>query len=313
MSQSITVIIPTFNAGNLFQDVVNNLQSQSLFHQTELIIVDSGSNDNTVKTAKNVGAFVHIIDQNTFNHGGTRNLGASLGKGKYICFLTQDAVPSDPAFLETMMNTIISSNAAACFARQIPRKNASPLIRRDLDQWIGGSPYKKISQFSNLKTFLQIEPIEKYYSCVFDNVASMIRRDVWEKIPFPHTPFGEDMEWAFRALCNGYSIAYEPKAVVEHSHERSSTYMYKRTFVDHYRLNELFGVRTIPGIYHVGKSILSTTVSDWRYLIHQFEPTAAWLHWMKDVPLNAWASAWGQYYGAKAAASGTPIFQSKDV
>lgn len=313
MSQSITVVIPTFNAGELFRRVVQNLLSQTVVNQTQFIIVDSGSTDHTLEIAKELNAIIHTIPQNKFNHGDTRNLGASFGEGEYLCFLTQDAIPANPNFLENMLNSIKNSNSAACFARQIPRKDASPLICRDLYNWVSGSPYNKMKHFSNLKTFLQFNPIDKYLHCIFDNVASMIRRDVWEKIPFPLTPFGEDIEWAFRALCNGYSIVYEPSAIVEHSHERSSTYMYKRTFVDHYRLHEMFGVRTVPSKYHVARSIILSTGKDWKYLLQHFQPTIKWMQWMKDVPFYAWASTWGQYNGAKAAACGTPIFQSKDV
>lgn len=293
--------------------LMEKLAKQSMIDRTEIIIVDSGSTDTTIQNALQYGAFIHKIHQYEFNHGMTRNLGASLGTGSFICFLTQDAIPADEYLLEKMVQTVQVYNVAGCYACQVPRPSASPLVSRDLTQWLSGSGTQQIHSVTSMSDFLTQTPIDKYCYCAFDNVASMIKREIWEKIPFPSTPFGEDIEWAFRVLCNGYTIVYEPGAVVEHSHERSSTYLYKRTYVDHYRLNELFGIRTIPGMQYAVKSMIQTSLADWIYLMRNFRPSLQWLYWMKDVPFNAWASAWGQYQGAKAASEGLPVFQSKDV
>jgi len=52
----------------------------------------------------------------------------------------------------------------------------------------------------------------------FANTSSCIRRSAWEKIPFRKVDFGEDVDWAERALLAGYKIVYEPSSAVYHSH-----------------------------------------------------------------------------------------------
>ena len=77
--------------------------------------------------------------------------------------------------------------------------------------------------------------------------------------------------------------------------------------MDHYRLYHLFGLRTIPTRRKVWRSIGWTVIRDWRYLARCPELSLRWIRWMANVPRYAWASAWGQYYGARAAAQGMPL------
>ena len=47
----------------------------------------------------------------------------------------------------------------------------------------------------------------------------MIRRDLWEALPFDETIAGvEDRDWAKRVLGRGYRVVYEPAASVYHFH-----------------------------------------------------------------------------------------------
>jgi cellulose synthase/poly-beta-1,6-N-acetylglucosamine synthase-like glycosyltransferase len=56
-------------------------------------------------------------------------------------------------------------------------------------------------------------------------VNSCIRRQAWERIPFPEIDFGEDQAWAFEVQKAGLATGYAAEAVVRHSHDyvRSSS------------------------------------------------------------------------------------------
>lgn len=309
----LSLVIPTLNAGEDFVTLLQRIRDQSVQSSIEILIVDSGSSDGTIEIAQKFGARVISIEPQSFNHGGTRNLGISNTAGEFICLLTQDALPIGPRFFETLLCSLQDHQAAGVYARQIPRAKASPLVKRDVQNWISGSVQRRVNHIQSLSQYCRLNPMDRYLTCVFDNVASMIRREVWEKIPFPETPFAEDLEWAFRALCNGYTIVYEPSAEVEHSHERSAEYVFKRTYVDHYRLNELFGLRTIPSPAHAVRSFSITLLQDLRFLLMNPTLDARWWKSLYNIPSFAWAGAWGQYRGAQAASLGRPIFQSRDV
>jgi GT2 family glycosyltransferase len=224
-----------------------------------------------------------------------------------VLLLTQDAIPKSPDFIQTLVHTQQKHQAAGVYARQEPYPDASPLVKKSLEQWVSGSKEPRVSSLSNPEAFFALPPAQQHLFCVFENVAGMVQRAVWEKIPFPETPFGEDLEWGYRVLCNGYKIAYEPKAVVIHSHERPPAYTYQRTFIDHYKLYELFGLRTIPTFPKVLRSFILTSLSNWAYLLSRPSGTMQWAADVLNVPRHAWNSALGQYRGAKAAAQGIPI------
>jgi rhamnosyltransferase len=66
---------------------------------------------------------------------------------------------------------------------------------------------------------------------LFSNVASAIRRDVFERFRFTEDIImSEDQEWARRVLLAGYALRYEPSAVVRHSHPYTIVQAFQRFF-----------------------------------------------------------------------------------
>lgn len=308
-----SVIIPTWNAQQDLFQLLSSLKRQTLSKYLGIFVIDSDSSDNTISIANSFDVNVIKIQQSDFNHGRTRNLGASACNGDFIFFFTQDAKPLHDDFCEQMILSMLTNNAAGGFARQVPRISASPLVKREVTNWTAGSEKARTVQFKSLNDFCCLSPIEQYFNCIFDNVSSVVRRDIWEQIPIPEAPYGEDIEWGLRAVSNGYPIIFEPKAVVEHSHDRPPKYTYKRTLIDHYRLYELFGVRTVPTRTAALKGCLSKTIHDWGWLLRHPSLQALWLEDALNAPRHAWASNWGQYQGAKCAAQGLPPIQQSGV
>lgn len=59
--------------------------------ETEILVIDSSSNDGTVELAASMGVEAIVIPQSEFNHGTTREMGRKLLGTDIICMLTQDA------------------------------------------------------------------------------------------------------------------------------------------------------------------------------------------------------------------------------
>lgn len=313
MKQNVSVVIPTKNGGSDLVRLVERLLSQRIDWKPDILLIDSGSTDGSLEEIRQEGVRIAPVAPWDFNHGRTRNEGIRRTSGEYIFLFTQDALPIGDDFMATMLRTMIDEQAAGVYANQTPRAEASPLVERNVRQWMNVSNEKRVSHWPSLSDFHQLDPMQQYYACVFDNVASLIRREVWQLIPFSPVAFGEDIDWSYRAIQNGYKIVFEPNAVVAHSHERPAHYEYKRTYVDHYHLHELFGLRTVPTRYHMLRSFLITLWKDWAYLAtcrHSFWNKAKWA---LKCPAYSWAAALGQYRGAKAAASGISPATTKDV
>ena len=242
-------MIPTFQAGSGFDGLLGRLFSQKTDFGYEVLVVDSGSTDGTVELARRHGASVHRIAPGEFDHGATRNLGASLSAGRYVVFLVQDALPIDDNWLAAMVENLeADETVAGVYGRQIPRPDSGPLTRALMRDWPTSARERREQFAGGPESYAAMPPATRRSLAVFDNVSSCVRRSVWEHIPFEKTRFGEDLRWGKAAVEAGHKLVYEPHSAVLHSHERGALYDLKRHYVDGLILQELFGLTPTPNL-----------------------------------------------------------------
>jgi len=240
-------VILTFNAGFGFDELLGRLSSQKTSFGYEVLVIDSGSTDGTVGLARRHGASVHQIDPDDFDHGATRNLGASLASGRYVAFLVQDALPVDDFWLASMVDDLdADEKVAGVYGRQIPRPDSSPLTRTLMRDW----PTSRLERHEQYVggAYGSLPPVTRRSLAVFDNVSSCVRRSVWERFPFERTGFGEDLRWGKNVVEADYKLVYQPGSAVLHSHERGPLYDLRRHYVDSLVLQELFGLTPTPNL-----------------------------------------------------------------
>jgi rhamnosyltransferase len=190
----------------------------------ELIIIDSSSNDTTVAIAKEYGAVTIIIPKKDFDHGRTRNLGASEAKGDIVLYLTQDALPADEHSLKNLIKPFHDDNlVAASYGRQLPNPDASPISRH---LRLFNYPDTSYIRSINDRTINGIKTV------FLSNSFSAYRREILEKIGAfkEKLIFGEDMHAAGRLLLAGYKVAYNADAMVYHSHNYTVYQEFERYF-----------------------------------------------------------------------------------
>lgn len=68
----------------------------------EVIIVDSGSNQEDIQMISEYPVTLHEIKPNQFNFGLTRDYGFSLANGQYIVTISQDVIPMDEFWLSNL-------------------------------------------------------------------------------------------------------------------------------------------------------------------------------------------------------------------
>jgi rhamnosyltransferase len=226
-------------------------------------------------------------------------MGITLAHGKYVVLLTQDAIPADDRWLENILNNFADDSVAGVYCRQIPREDADVLTKRHLTNGLIGRHDRVINFIENRKKYDAFDPVQKLRLCTFDDVCACIRKNVWEKMPYTKTYFAEDLEWGKRVIEAGYKIVYEPEAAVIHSHNRSAYYEYKRTYLCHRRLFELFGLQTVPTFKHALKFFILNTLKDTHYVIREERNWARKLALILNLPFLSFASVFGQYLGAR--------------
>ncbi len=217
-----TVIIPTRNAGKHLERLFNALNGQSV-RPVQIVVVDSSSTDDTRTVCKRFDADLIQIEAARFDHGGTRNLAASRAVGDVLVFITQDALPKDEECLEHLIKPLETPDIGASYGRQIPKLNANPIevFTRSFN-YPSAEVVKGIDDLSRfrIKTFF------------FSNACSAIRKRAYEEVGgFPErTIMNEDMFLAANLIMKGYKIAYQPSAVIYHSHDYSLKTQFRRHF-----------------------------------------------------------------------------------
>jgi rhamnosyltransferase len=218
----VSVVIPTWNGGKYLRRLFATLREQT-FRPVQVLIVDSSSDDDTRKICKDFGVDFIQIDAKNFDHGGTRNLGASKAKGEIIVFMTQDTFFKDEAGLENLINPLGNPMIAASFGRQIPTEDANPV-----EAFVRSFNYPSTAMIKGMGDLPRLG-IKTFF---FSNVCSAIKKSVFEEVGrFPErTIMNEDMFLAAKLMVGGYRIAYQPHAVVFHSHNIFLGTQFKRYF-----------------------------------------------------------------------------------
>jgi len=122
----VSVIIPTRNGGQYLERLFATLQDQST-QPVQVLVVDSSSEENTLKICSLFKVDIIQIEAKTFDHGGTRNLAASRAIGDILVFMTQDAFWAKEDGLERLIEPLDDPSVAASYGRQIPKEEANPV------------------------------------------------------------------------------------------------------------------------------------------------------------------------------------------
>jgi rhamnosyltransferase len=218
----ISVCIPVKDGGAGLARCLDAIAIQEPGDEVEVVVVDSGSSDGSVDVARARGARVHEIPAEEFDHGGTRNLAASLATGDVLVFTTQDAYAADEHWLGHLVAPLADPDVAGVYGRQVPHDGATPPERYFLDFVYGPTPRVQ-----------RLEPGEEptFRHTLFSNVSSALTRETWESHAFREdVHMSEDQAWSREVLLAGRTIVYEPRAVVRHSHAYSLAGAFRRFF-----------------------------------------------------------------------------------
>lgn len=223
---SVSVVIPTKNAGSDFHNVLQRIRDQN-FPEIEIVVIDSGSTDGTVDIAKDKADKIVEIPPEKFHHGQTRNQGAEHSSGDIIVFTVQDAIPMDSEWLPELVRPISDGSADVTYGNQVAYPDAKPPDKFFYEYFYPDEPV-------GLGKGDTADKASFYLDNVFlSDVSSAILRDVWENIRFRDSvDMSEDKDFAYRAASAGHTIRYCPEAKVYHSHNYTLRSLFSRRYKD---------------------------------------------------------------------------------
>ena len=253
ISKKVSIIIPTKNAGCDFSYTLEKIKDQKGITDIEIIIVDSGSSDNTLTLAEKYGVKITNVAPEDFSHGETRNLAASKSDGEYLVFIVQDAIPIGEHWLYNMVKVLEGDEKiAAVSCRQVPRSDADLFACFCI--WYHYSVTMNLQSdiiYSGDPTFKLLPIEEKRRRAGLEDVSCCVKKDIFDKYHFKRVQSSEDLDLGFRLMQDGYKTAFMFSNGVIHSHNRDPNYFFKRSYVDTKTVNGILGF-TPQGLSTVG-------------------------------------------------------------
>lgn len=302
----VTVVILVKNGERYLGEVLEAVFAQKVSFPFEVLAIDSGSRDRSKEILSRYPVRLVEIPPEQFNHGETRNLGGRLAhpEAAYLVYLSQDATPADADWLTALVAPMDDDPmVAGVFSRHLPRPGASPaLVRQLTTRWQTGGTERLVKRMPASREAYEAD---RFFYIYFSNTSSAIRRRVWAEIPFRPLPFGEDADWAERALFAGYTLVFEPRSRVFHSHD----YGLFELFCENADYAAAFQERFHPpayrrfGIWTVLRGVIGESGQDWRFIWSQppfcRQPIFRRLYWMLHSPAWHLAVGLGTYIGIR--------------
>jgi rhamnosyltransferase len=254
-ARKVSVVIPVLNPAAYLPSLLQALNEQKPEPPSEVVLVDSGSTDNTREIAA-AHPLVRVVEVEKFSHGRARNVGVQAATGDIVVLMTQDAKPSGPEWMEALIAPLGKDRVVATCSRQIPHPSASPMETFYLQKnFPDGTPVRREKRPGH-----EVELSDIFFS----NVSSAILRETLLQFPFDEDLImGEDQQFTKDVLNAGYATLYVPASVVIHSHSFTLRETFKRYFDSIYAITTLFPNHHLKGSANIG---IAYVLEELRYL-----------------------------------------------
>ena len=198
----ISIVIRTLNEETYLSELLSLIVAQERDgFDIEIVIIDSGSTDETLNIAKEFNTRITHITKDNFTFGRSLNLGSTFSRGEILVYISGHCVPVGVDWLKSLVKPIRDGVAGFTYGRQIGRDTTKFAERKIFDKY-----FPEISKIPQAGFFC-------------NNANSAINRNVWLQFKFDEDITGlEDMELAKRYCIEQGKIAYVANASVYHIH-----------------------------------------------------------------------------------------------
>ena len=230
----ISVILPVFNGEKYINKSIESVLNQS-FMDFELIIINDGSNDNTLDVINSFSDDrIKLINQSNHGPGYSRNRGLEIASGEYIMFLDADDWFRDDA-LEIAYSEACKFNTDLTFFQMI-NYNDGEFYEND---WFNLKTFDKT--FEN-RTFTPDETPGSIFDLSVGVCQKIYNHSFLKKINarFPEGIFFEDMPFFFYVYLKASKISIIKKHLYyRRKHDESITHVVDEKFLDTVRAGQI--------------------------------------------------------------------------
>lgn len=126
----ISIIMPTYNAEHVIEEALKSIREQSyLQEKIEILVIDGGSKDDTVKIAKRYGA--RVIDNPDRLPEAAKEIGLLECKGRYATYMDSDEYFTNKDSLKKRINIFQNDEGIKVITStgKISKENASSMTK----------------------------------------------------------------------------------------------------------------------------------------------------------------------------------------
>jgi glycosyltransferase involved in cell wall biosynthesis len=272
----VSIVIRALNEAADLPALYEGLAMQSR-QPDEVVLVDSGSTDDTVAISRAAGASIVSIAAEEFSFGRALNVGCSAATGDIFVFVSAHVFPIDEFWLERLVAPLDEhDDIALAYGRQTGDEDRTAFSEMEiLRRWFPD----------------RSDPDQDHPFC--NNANCAVRASVWKLLPYDEYLTGlEDMDWARRALAEGHRICYVGDAAIAHVHEEifsQTVNRYRREAIAHKRVfgHQKMGVFEAFGLFvaNCGRDYLAAV------------PRRKLLRNLGSIPRFRAAQFWGTWKG----------------
>lgn len=246
-------VIRTKNEANYLFRTLSAIKNQITAENIEIIVVDSGSSDDTLRIAKQFNCHIINICSKDFTWGYALNIGIQSARGNYIGIISGHCILTDKDFVEKSIQVLeTDAKLVAVYGRQVGMRDMDPFEEVDLN-------------YNYPEKDLDVVCGPEKAAIGVSNACCVLKKSIWNKIRFDEVAQScEDGLWAEAVLYAGYRIAYTSTIGVYHSHALNAEYLYKKYYWREY-CPEYNKLHTHNKLYNFLKFMIKKNYTEYCY------------------------------------------------
>lgn len=265
-----SIIIRAYNEEQHIGRLLAGIAAQTV-KEVQIILVDSGSTDSTVRIARQFPVEVVTIKPNEFTFGRSLNFGIQQARADFVVMASAHVYPVYPDWLEKMLDPFKDAQVGLVYGKQ------------------RGCETTQFSEHQIFRHWYPDQSVARQATPFCNNANAAIRRSLWEEHNYDELlPALEDLAWGKWVQEKGYFVSYSAEAEIIHVHNESLEGIFNRYRREGMAFKQIYPQATFTRkeLYHL---FFQNILTDWREAKKEGRLS-------RDF-LNIWQFRWRQFSG----------------